>query len=267
MAGRLDGKVAIVTGAGSGIGAATARRFAVEGARVVVNDIDSSAGEAVVRTIRDAGGTAEFLQADVSDPDAVEAMIGRVSDSHGRIDILHNNAFFSRMGMVGRISPENFRRTLDVTLNGTFYGMHSVLPRMARQGSGAIVNTASISGLGADYAHGAYNAAKSAVIGLTRTAAIEYARYGVRVNAVCPGPIATPPVQALLDRSPGLEERLLAALPNHRLGLPEEIAAAVLFLASDDASLINGACLIADGGLSAWTGHPPLVPDLLERGP
>jgi meso-butanediol dehydrogenase/(S,S)-butanediol dehydrogenase/diacetyl reductase len=207
MVGRFDNRVVIVTGAGSGIGAATALRFAAEGAHVVVNDIDATAGEDVARRIRETGGAAEFARADVADADAVEALVSGVAERYGRLDVLHNNAFYSRMGMVGRISPENFRRTLDVTLNGTFYGMHVALPIMARQGFGAIVNTASISGLGADYAHGAYNAAKSAVIGLTRAGAIEYGRYGVRVNAVCPGPIATPPVRALLDRTPGLEQR------------------------------------------------------------
>jgi meso-butanediol dehydrogenase/(S,S)-butanediol dehydrogenase/diacetyl reductase len=267
MAGRLQDKIAIVTGAGSGIGAATAQRLAAEGAKVVVNDINAEAGEAVARSIKDAGGTAQFVRADVSDPGEVEGLIYGAVGHFGRLGILHNNAFFSRMGMVGQISPESFRRTLDVTLIGTYHGMHYALPIMARQGSGAVVNTASVSGLAGDYAHGAYNAAKFAVVGLTKTAAIEYARYGVRVNAVCPGPIDTPPVQWLLSRTPGLRETLLGALPNRRLGRPEEIANAVLFLASDEASLINGACLTADGGLSAWTGHPPLVPDLLEREP
>lgn len=265
MAGQLAGKSAVVTGAGSGIGAATARRLAAAGARVVVNDIDSEAGARVTDAIAAEGGEALFVRADVSNPDEVQVLIAAAVERFGRLDILHNNAFFNRMGLVGAFMPEAWRRSLDVTLNGVFYGMHVALPLMARQGGGAIVNTASVSGLAADYGMSAYNAAKAAVINLTRTGAIEYARFGVRVNAVCPGPIATPPLESLLDRTPGLRERLLEALPQRRLGSPEEVASVVLFLASDEASLVNGAAITADGGLSAWTGHPPLAPDLLER--
>lgn len=264
--GRLDGKIAVITGAGSGIGAATARRFAAEGARVVVNDIARDQGEAVAAEIRAAGGEALFHYADVSQPEEVAALIEGAVSHFGRLDVLHNNAFFNRMGMVEQLTPAQWRRTMDVTLDGTFYGMRAALPLMARQGSGAIVNTASVSGLGADYAMSAYNAAKAGVIGLTRAAAIEYARHGVRVNCVCPGPIATAPVERLFSRTPAVRDAILAALPQHRLGTPEEIANVVLFLASDEASLVNGAAVTADGGLSAWTGHPPLAPDLLERG-
>lgn len=266
MAGRLNGKVALITGAGSGIGAATALRFAQEGARVVVNDVNDEGGNAVVDRICAAGGQADFHHADVSRAEEVAAMIEQVVDRHGRLDVLHNNAFFSRMGTAGWIRPEDWQRAFAVTLHGTYHGMHYALPQMARQGGGAIVNTASVSGLGADYAMSAYNAAKAAVVGLTRSAAIDYARHGVRVNAVCPGPIDTPPVQQLFARTPAVRDAVLGALPQHRLGRPEEVANAVLFLASDEASLVNGAMLVCDGGLSAWTGHPPLAPDLLDRG-
>jgi meso-butanediol dehydrogenase/(S,S)-butanediol dehydrogenase/diacetyl reductase len=266
MAGRLEGKVAIITGAASGIGAATALRFAAEGARVVVNDIHEEGGGRVVAQIRAAGGQAEFHAADVGDADQVTRLVERVADEYGRLDVLHNNAFATRFGMVGKLTPEQWRRAMDVTLHGTFYGMHVALPIMARQGAGAVVNTASVSGLAADYAMSAYNAAKAAVVNLTRTAAIEYARYGVRVNCVCPGPVATPALLGMLERTPAVRQELLAALPQRRFGTPEEIASVVLFLASDEASLVNGAALVADGGLSAWTGHPPLAPDLLERG-
>jgi meso-butanediol dehydrogenase/(S,S)-butanediol dehydrogenase/diacetyl reductase len=265
LGGRLEGKVAVITGAGSGIGAATARRFAAEGAVVVVNDIDPAGGEAVAAEIRSAGGEAWFLRADVSRPEEVQGLVEETTGRFGRLDILHNNAFFNRMGLTGALSPEDWRRSMAVTLDGTFYGMHAALPLMARQGGGAIVNTASVSGLAGDYGMSAYNAAKAGVINLTRTAAIEYARHGVRVNAVCPGPIATPPLERLLARSPAVRDALLASLPQHRLGRPEEIASIVLFLASDEASLVNGAVVTADGGLSAWTGHPPLAPDLLEQ--
>jgi meso-butanediol dehydrogenase/(S,S)-butanediol dehydrogenase/diacetyl reductase len=266
-AGRLAGKVAIITGAASGIGRATALRFAAEGAAVVVNDINEAAGNEVAAEICAAGGRAEFVRADVGNEGEVDALIRRAVDQFGKLDVLHNNAFTTRLGMVGQITPDQWRGAMDVTLHGTFYGMHFALPVMARQGYGSIVNTASISGLHGDYAMSAYNAAKAAVINLTRTAAIEYARYGVRINAVCPGPIATPPLEGGLTRSPAVRDKLLERLPQHRLGKPEEIANVVLFLASDEASLVNGAMIIADGGLSASTGQPPLAPDLLERGP
>jgi meso-butanediol dehydrogenase/(S,S)-butanediol dehydrogenase/diacetyl reductase len=266
MAGRLDGRVALITGAGSGIGAATALRLAQEGARVVVNDINDEGGHAVVERIRADGGEAAFHHADVSQAEEVAAMVEHIVERYGRLDVLHNNAFFSRMGMAGWLRPEDWRRSFAVTLHGTYHGMHYALPLMVKQGGGAIVNTASVSGLGADYAMSAYNSAKAAVVGLTRSAAIDYARHGVRVNAVCPGPIDTPPVQQLFARTPAVREAILAALPQHRLGRPEEVANVVLFLASDEASLVNGAMLVCDGGLSAWTGHPPLAPDLLERG-
>lgn len=266
MSGRLEGKIAIITGGGSGIGAATARRFAAEGARVTIADIDLPAAERVAAEITAAGGEAAALLVDVSSAEAVSDMVSGVVEREGRLDVLHNNAFFNRMGTVGDFSPENWRRSLAVTLDGTFYGMHAALPVMRRQGSGAIINTASVSGMGGDYGMGGYNAAKAAVIGLTRTAAIEYARFGVRVNAVCPGTILTPPVERLFARTPAVRDATLASIPRGKLGTPEEIAAVVLFLASDEAALVVGACIVADGGLSAWTGQPALAPDLLERG-
>jgi meso-butanediol dehydrogenase/(S,S)-butanediol dehydrogenase/diacetyl reductase len=261
---RLEGKIALITGAGSGIGAATARRFAREGARVALCDIAEGAGQAVTDAIVAAGGEALFVRADVSNPAAIAAAIEAVVTRFGRLDILHNNAFFNRMGLAGRMSPEDWRRSMAVTLDGVFYGMRAALPLMVQQGGGAIINTASVSGMAGDYGMSAYNAAKAGVLNLTRTAAIEYARHGIRVNAVCPGPIATPPLERLLARTPAVREALLAALPQRRLGTPDEVASVVLFLASDEASLVNGAAIVADGGLSAWTGHPPLAPDLLH---
>lgn len=267
MVARFAGKVVVVTGAGSGIGAATALKFGAEGARVVVNDVDGDRGEAVAARLCGEGAEAIFLRADVANADEVSYLIDETVRRFGHVDVLHNNAFANRMNLVGTLTPEQWQRALSVTLNGVFYGMHAVLPLMARQGSGAIVNTASVSGLRADFAMGAYNAAKAAVINLTRTAAIEYARHGVRVNAVCPGPVLTPPLVALLERSPALRDQMLAALPQRRIGRPEEVANVVLFLASDEASLVNGAAVVVDGGHSAWTGIPALVPSLLDQEP
>jgi meso-butanediol dehydrogenase/(S,S)-butanediol dehydrogenase/diacetyl reductase len=254
--GKLDNKVAVVTGGGSGIGAATSRLFAAEGARVVIADIDENGGNAVAREL---GDRAVFHRTDVSDPPQVEAMVKFVVDRFGRLDALHNNAFYTTTGVVGETSIEGWQKTINVTLSGVFYGMHFALPQMVKQGGGTIVNTASISGLGGDYGMSAYNAAKGGVVNLTRTAAIEYARKNVRVNAVCPGMIATPPVLGMIKgaRSPEkAQKHALDAHPMGRLGQPEEIAKVVLFLSSDDSSLMTGSIVVADGGVVAHTGLP-----------
>jgi meso-butanediol dehydrogenase/(S,S)-butanediol dehydrogenase/diacetyl reductase len=258
--GKLDHKITIVTGAGSGIGEATAKLFAAEGAQTVIVDIDDKGG---VRVAGEIGAAAVFHHADVSDPNQVEGTIKFALDRLGRIDVLFNNAFATTFGPVGDMPLEGWQKTLSVTLSGVFYGMHFVLPHMVAQGGGAIVNTASISGLGGDYGAGAYNAAKAGVVNLTRSAAIEYARKKVRVNAVCPGVIATPAVlNGLIGRSRDPErarKRAEECHPMGRLGQPEEIAKVVLFLASDDASFMTGSMVVVDGGVTAHTGlmgHP-----------
>ena len=254
--GKLDEKIAVVTGGGSGIGAATARLFAAEGARVIIADIDEKGGTAVARELGDRG---VFHRTDVSDPPQVEAMVKFAVDRFGWLDALHNNAFYTTSGVVAETSIEGWQKTIAVTLSGVFYGMHFALPQMVRQGGGTIVNTASISGLGGDYGMCAYNAAKGGVVNLTRTAAIEYARKNIRVNAVCPGMIATPPVLGMLGaaRSPErAHKHALEAHPMGRLGKPEEIAKVVLFLACDDSSLMTGSIVVADGGVVAHTGLP-----------
>ncbi|HXZ88599.1 MAG TPA: glucose 1-dehydrogenase [Candidatus Binataceae bacterium] len=254
--GKLDNKIAIVTGGGSGIGAATAHLFAAEGARVIIADIDEKGGNAVAKELGDRG---VFHRTDVSDPPQVEAMVKFAVERFGRLDTIHNNAFYTTSGVVGETSIEGWQKTIAVTLSGVFYGMHFALPQMVRQGGGTVVNTASISGLGGDYGMCAYNAAKGGVVNLTRTAAIEYARKNIRVNAVSPGMIATPPVLTMLDaaRSPErAHKHALEAHPMGRLGKPEEIAKVVLFLACDDSSLMTGSIVVADGGVVAHTGLP-----------
>jgi meso-butanediol dehydrogenase/(S,S)-butanediol dehydrogenase/diacetyl reductase len=248
---KLDNKVSLITGAASGIGAATARLFAAQGAAVVVADVDEAGGERVAREI---GASGVFYRVDVSEPGQVEAMVQFAVDRFGRLDILHNNvASAGAVAPVGEIPIDAWNRAIAVSLSGVFHGMRFALPRMAAQGGGVIINTASVSGLAADYLLGAYNAAKAGVINLTRTAAIEYARKNIRVNAVCPGSVATPPLVGALGEGEGM--RLLEDRhPIGRLGLPEEIARVVLFLASDDASFMTGSIVVADGGISAHTG-------------
>ena len=281
MSGRVAGKVALITGGGSGIGAATARRFCEEGARVVVVDIDGAKAEAVAAALCDSGAEASHCRADVTDPAAVQAMLAHALDRFGRLDILHNNATAAEIGSVADLSLEGWNRTLAVNVTAPFLATKYVLPVMIGQGGGAIVNTASISGTRGDYGMAAYNAGKAAVINFTRSAAIEYASKNVRMNCVCPGAIDTPAIRALTGSgaatphmavagaSAGLpqlpeeaqrkvRERMGGAHPIGRLGTPREIANLVLFLASDEASFITGAAYIIDGGLTAHTGLPAM---------
>jgi meso-butanediol dehydrogenase/(S,S)-butanediol dehydrogenase/diacetyl reductase len=278
MAGRFDGKVALITGAASGIGAATARRFAREGARVVIADINEAGAKQVAEEIASSGGAAIAVHADVADPREMEAMIARAVEAFGRLDVLHNNATLVEVGRIADLTLDGWNRTLAVNLTGTFLGMKAALPVMRQQGGGVIVNTASISGLAGDYGLAAYNAAKAGVVNLTRTAALEFARYRIRVNCICPGAIETPllgsllgnnapvphwiPARGLARATPTTEqrqrfrERLEKAHPLGRFGSAEEIAAVACFLASDEASFITGAAIVADGGVMAWTGIP-----------
>jgi meso-butanediol dehydrogenase/(S,S)-butanediol dehydrogenase/diacetyl reductase len=254
--GKVEDKVTVITGAASGIGAATAKLFAAEGAKIVIADVDEANGRRLADEI---GSSSVFRKVDVAEPGQLESMVRFTVEQFGRLDVLHNNvATAGSVAPVGEMSIESWQRAIAVTLSGVFYGIRFALPQMVAQGGGVIVNTASVSGLTADYMLGAYNAAKAGVINLTRTAAIEYARKNIRVNAVCPGSIATPPlIRALGD---GEGRRLLEDhFPIGRLGLPEEIARVVLFLASDDSSFMTGSIVVADGGISAHTGffgHP-----------
>jgi meso-butanediol dehydrogenase/(S,S)-butanediol dehydrogenase/diacetyl reductase len=264
---RFDDKVALVSGAGSGIGRATALGFAAHGARVAVADLDRAKAEAVAAEIAAAGGRAIAIAADAATADGVDAMIGGAVAAFGGLDILHNNAFGqpalppgrSRLAFTGDLDEAVWTHTIELGLTGVFRAMKRALPEMLARGGGAIVNTASISGLFADFAIGAYNAAKAGVINLTRVTAIEYAARGIRVNCVCPGAIDTPLLRPSLA-IPGFADTTTAMIPMRRLGRPEEMAACVLFLASDLASYVTGAALVADGGLTAQTGLPSRIP-------
>lgn len=257
MAGKLDGRVAIVTAGGSGIGAATARRFTNEGASVVIADLSGTRAEKVTAEIKTSGGKASFLKMDAADPAGVQAAIELALDTYGRLDIMFNNAGMAEVAALEEITLEGWNRVLAVTLTSTFLGIKYSIPIMRKQGSGAIVNTASISGTRGDYGMSSYNAAKAGVINLTRSAAIENAKHNIRVNCVCPGAINTRAPE-LLGKNRADEFRRVqgAAHPLGRMGEAEEIANTVLFLASDEASFITGASFIVDGGLTAWTGLP-----------
>src|SRR5262244_438520 len=264
---RFDGKVALVSGAGSGIGRATAMGFAARGAQVAVVDLDGAKAEAVMAEIAGAGGKAIAIAADAGTPAGVEAMVGGAVAAFGGLDILHNNAFGqpalppgqSRLAFTADLDDTVWTHVIDLALTGVFRATRRAIPEMLKRGGGAIVNTASISGLFADFAIGAYNAAKAGVVNLTRVTAIEYAARGIRVNCVCPGAIDTPLLRPSLSL-PGFAEGTLAAIPMRRLGRPEEMANVVLFLASDLASYMTGAAVVADGGLTAQTGLPSRIP-------
>jgi meso-butanediol dehydrogenase/(S,S)-butanediol dehydrogenase/diacetyl reductase len=255
---RLKDKVALISGSGSGIGEATAKTFAREGAAVVVVDLNEEGGNRVVGEIRKAGGTAEFTRANAGRPSEIEAMIKFATNKFGRLDVLHNNAIWMESGRIGDLSLEGWQRTLDVGLTAYWYATKIALGVMLAQKRGSIVNTASVSGLAGDYTLGAYNAVKAGVVNITRVTGIEYARKGIRCNAVCPGPILTPPLKRVGESRPDIFSKIREAIPMGRYGAPEEIANVVLFLASDEASFVTGAYIVADGGLWAHSGMPSL---------
>ncbi len=256
----FNGKVALITGAGNGIGRAAALGFASRGATIVVVDRDQTAGEATVGILRQQGREASFVPADVTRSSDVQNYVQRTLEQYGTIDCFYNNA-----GIEGSIAPTHeydedmFDRVMAVNVKGVFLGLRHVLPVMIRQGRGAVVNTASVAGLVASPGMSAYVASKHAVIGLTKTAAGEVARSGVRVNCICPGPIDTRMIHALESMlspdDPGsVGSRYQSNIPIGRYGTAEEVANLVIFLSSDLASNITGAQYVVDGGRSATGG-------------
>jgi len=249
MGDTLKDKVAIVTGGGSGIGRATALLFGREGARVVVADIDLEGAEETVKMVVDEGAEAFFVRADVSDEEDVKRMIEQAVDTHGRLDILFNNAGIGATAKVTEASEEHWRKVLGVNLEGAFLGCKYAIPQMIKGGGGSIVNNGSILAEVGFSEATAYSASKHGLVGLTQTIAIDYAADGIRANVVCPGFIRTPMVTESLGEE---ETKQIAALhPLGRMGESEEVAEAVLFLASDKASFVTGTCLFVDGGYTA----------------
>lgn len=245
----MQGKVALVTGAATGIGLACAEAFARAGATVVMADINEPTDQAA-RLVQ-AGYAAVPYRCDVSDTKAVEEMIGWIVATYGRLDAAHNNAGIQTpQRPMAEITDEEFDRTVAVDLKGVWNCMRYEIRQMLRQGGGAIVNTSSQGGVTGFPGQAAYIACKHAVIGLTRTAAIDYAAQGIRINAVCPGVIRTPMAEELLRRNPDLEQELVRDIPAGRMGRPDEIAHAVLWLCSDDASFVDDHALLVDGAFS-----------------
>jgi NAD(P)-dependent dehydrogenase (short-subunit alcohol dehydrogenase family) len=256
MSGRLDGKVALITGAGSGIGRATAELFASEGAAVAVLDLRPEAAGETVEKIIASDGRAVPIEADVAVAADAEAAIRRTVSAFGRLDVVYNNAGVDSTGSVAEATEEDWDRCFAVNVKGTFLVSRAAVPQLAAAGGGVIVNQASVAGLVGVAGLAAYCAAKGAVIALTRSMAVDLAARRIRVNVLCPGTVYTPLIEPLLrtrgdgDVAAGLA-RTLVKYPIGRLGNPAEIAAVALFLASDDASFLTGAVVAADGGMTA----------------
>lgn len=252
----FDGKVVAVTGAASGIGAAITRRFLDAGATVAAGDLHADSFAGLQSELgREQSRRLVPLRLDVSSSASAGQYIRDVIAQAGRLDVLVNNAGIAPVGSVTQTSDELWRRVMDVDVDGVFYVSRSALPHLVET-SGSIVNTASVSGLGADFNYAAYNTAKGAIVNLTRSMAVDYGKAGVRVNAVAPGPVRTPLLVKNLEALPGLEQAFAKFIPLGRIADPVEVADATVFLASRGASFINGAIVPVDGGVTAWNGQP-----------
>lgn len=252
---RLEQRVAVITGAGSGIGQAMALLFAREGARLLIADVNEEAVKETANRVVSGGGTCEALKVDVSQPQQVRHMIEQAQTTYGKLDILCNNAGIGSTTDVIECEPDDWDRVMTVNVKSVYLGCKYAVPVMIAQGGGVIINTASVAGMVGIVKRASYSASKGAVIALTRQVAVDFVERGIRVNCLCPGTVDSPWVGRLLDQADNpVTERaaLVARQPMGRLGTPEEVAAAALYLASDDAAFITGTGLVIDGG---WTAR------------
>jgi 3-oxoacyl-[acyl-carrier protein] reductase len=256
MSKRLQNKIAIITGSGSGIGRATALRFAEEGATVIVNDINAPNVDKVTGEITAAGGKAVAHACDVTNAAAVQAMVDRTVKEFGRLDVFYANAGGARPKPTHETSLDEWRHIIALNQDAVFFGIHAALPVFIRQQGGLFLTTSSGAGLNAVPDLLAYGAAKAAVVNMMRNIAVEYGRQGIRACAIAPGPMATPALLGWLDTLPGGSEGFGAQVPSGRLGTPEDIAVAAAFLATDEAFFINGVCLPVDGAIHALLASP-----------
>lgn len=249
----FDNKVVLITGGSAGIGRAAALAFAAGGAKVVIGDVNDEGGEETAQMIDDAGGMAHYQHCDVRQAADVEALVNAAVDSFGGLHIALNNAgvankFFKNLIDV---DEDNYDFVMDVNVKGVWLGMKYQIPAIITSGGGAVINLASVAGLVGSRGGAVYSASKHAVVGLTKSAALEYNKHNIRVNAVCPSFVDTNMVKSVFSTAPQLGEKFIRANPMRRLGTPEEIASAILWLASDSASFVNGVALATDGGLTA----------------
>lgn len=251
MAGRFEGKVALVTGGASGIGAATVRRLRSEGARVAIGDLAEATGAALAEDLAGQDGGAAFFAVDVAEQGQVERLVAAAAERFGRLDVLVNNAGIGSFGETPELDPEQWHRVIAVDLHSVFYACRAAIPHLRRAGGGAIVNTASVAGLiGAPFMP-AYCASKHGVLGLTKAAAAEYGRHKIRVNAVCPGVIDTPMMERAFEADPRRRPQMERLHLLRRVGEAQEVANAVLWLSSDAASFVTGHPMAVDGGMVA----------------